>query len=593
MDNMYVNPMELSINKDVHIDSDLHVSDVLVASNIEHYNRIRMVGEYVNVMDNMYVNPMELSINKDVHIDSDLHVSDVLVASNIEHYNRIRMAGEYVNVMDNAYIFADTLSINKDVHIDSDTHIRDTLICSNIEFATRIDIRTNELVLNDSIYITPESVMMDADVVQNQLIVNELIQAYEFISFPESNMSFKTSNHLYFECETFNFNNEFLYDSTLPPEEKTRLTFTLCNDLRIFGTLACGSITINAFEEREKTIDLTGSHIDNAQLLPSLIVGENENIREATMVGTGYETVFMKPVYFLHDAYFSSNLKIDPVFNLTIEAKKDLIVHGDVIGTNDGHLDKLKDFTGIPSNNIRVISDMTMEDSSLFWHHEESGALWWSRINPDPIDPHTGDLEFKSINGSGFAMTDNYNPNVLNFTGQHRCTSRIKINEIEDFVGKIVVCTGEYSDLDNIKRVSINEAIPIVALSSKPMDKRVFGVISDEENDSMSRDFHFGYLKFMVKKKRRCRKVVVNSVGEGGIWVSDENGELENGDYITTSSIPGYGMKQHETFVLSSTVAKITCDCDFNLESAIYRCEKDSYKNKHFKKAFVGCTYKC
>ena len=543
--------------------------------------------------DNFYVNDTNLSINKNVYIDSDLEVSDVIVASNIEHYNRIRMDTPYLNVKDNFYVNDTNLSINKDVHIDSDTYIRDTLICSNIEFATRIDIRTEELVLNDSIYITPHSVMMDADVVQNQLIVNERIVADKFISFPDSNLSFKTSNHLYFECETFNFNNEFLYDSTLPPEEKTRLAFTLCNDLRIFGTLACGSITINAFEEREKTIDLTGSHVQNAQLLPSLIVGDSANIREATMVGTGYETVFMKPVYFLHDAYFSSNLKIDPVFNLTIEAKKDLIVHGEVYGTNKGHLDDQVGFAGLESNNIRVVSDMTMENTSLFWHHHESGALWWSRINPDPSDPHTGDLEFKSINGSGFAMTDNYNPNVLNFTGQHRCTSKIKINEIEDFVGKVVVCTGEYSDLDNVKRVSINEAIPIVALCTKKKDKRVFGVISEEENDSMSRDFHFGYLKFMVKKKRRCKKVVINSVGEGGIWVCDENGPLENGDYITTSSIPGYGMKQEEGYITTSTVAKITCDCKFDLQSQIYTCVKDSYKTRSFKKAFVGCTYKC
>ena len=495
--------------------------------------------------------------------------------------------------MDSAYVYSDRLSINREAYIDDNLYIRDTLFCSNIVSPERIDIRTNELVLNDSIYITPETVMMDADVVQNQLIVRDLIQADEFISFPDSNMSFRTSNHFHIECATMTINDEFYYDSTLPPEEKTRLAFTLCNDLRIFGTLACGSITISAFEEREKIIDLSGSHIEEAQLLPSFIVGENENIRESTMVGTQHETVFLKPVYFLHDAYFSSNLKIDPVFDLTIEAKKDLIVHGDIYGNNEGHLDKQPGFQGLPSNNLRVTSDMTLEDGALFWHHHASGALWWSRINPDPINLHTGDLEFKSINGSGFAMTDNYNPNVLNFTGQHRCTSKISIKEIESYVGKIVVCTGEYSDLDNIKQITINEAIPIVSLCTRRHDKRVFGVISDEENDSMSRDFHFGYLKFMVKKKRRCKKVVINSVGEGGIWVCDENGTLENGDYITTSSIPGYGMKQTENYVMTSTVAKITCDCEFDMHSVVYRCETDNHRTNTFKKAFVGCTYKC
>jgi hypothetical protein len=41
------------------------------------------------------------------------------------------------------------------------------------------------------------------------------------------------------------------------------------------------------------------------------------------------------------------------------------------------------------------------------------------------------------------------------------------------------------------------------------------------------------------------------------------NGNLESGDYITTSSIPGYGMKQDSEFLANYTVAKITMNCDF------------------------------
>ena len=49
------------------------------------------------------------------------------------------------------------------------------------------------------------------------------------------------------------------------------------------------------------------------------------------------------------------------------------------------------------------------------------------------------------------------------------------------------------------------------------------------------------------------------------MWITHTNGPLENGDYITSSTIPGYGHKQTETQVHNYTVAKITCDCNFSL----------------------------
>jgi len=45
--------------------------------------------------------------------------------------------------------------------------------------------------------------------------------------------------------------------------------------------------------------------------------------------------------------------------------------------------------------------------------------------------------------------------------------------------------------------------------------------------------------------------------------VTDINGNLESGDYITTSSVAGYGQKQDDDILHNYTVAKITMDCDF------------------------------
>ncbi len=87
-------------------------------------------------------------------------------------------------------------------------------------------------------------------------------------------------------------------------------------------------------------------------------------------------------------------------------------------------------------------------------------------------------------------------------------------------------------------------------------------------------------------------RVVVNSLGEGGVWVIDQGGSLENGDYITTSDVPGYGMKQEDDILRNYTVAKITQDCDFNnLKNQITK--EVLFNNKKYIAAFVGCTYHC
>ena len=85
----------------------------------------------------------------------------------------------------------------------------------------------------------------------------------------------------------------------------------------------------------------------------------------------------------------------------------------------------------------------------------------------------------------------------------------------------------------------------------------------------------------------------INSLGEGGIWVSDIAGDLENGDYICSSNIPGYGMKQDDDILRNYTVAKITQDCMFDLESTDYDCKEVEHDGIVYKVAFVGCTYHC
>jgi hypothetical protein len=60
------------------------------------------------------------------------------------------------------------------------------------------------------------------------------------------------------------------------------------------------------------------------------------------------------------------------------------------------------------------------------------------------------------------------------------------------------------------------------------------------------------------------KRIIINSLGEGSIWISNYNGNIENGDYLTSSDIPGIAMRQNSEFLANYTVAKATCSVNFN-----------------------------
>jgi hypothetical protein len=78
---------------------------------------------------------------------------------------------------------------------------------------------------------------------------------------------------------------------------------------------------------------------------------------------------------------------------------------------------------------------------------------------------------------------------------------------------------------------------------------------------------------------------VSRSMGTGYSW----NGtntlvDLEAGDYIMSSIIPGYGQKQDSEFLANYTVAKITMDCDFNpQQQKIKKIKKHNIKVTYYK----------
>jgi len=183
------------------------------------------------------------------------------------------------------------------------------------------------------------------------------------------------------------------------------------------------------------------------------------------------------------------------------------------------------------------------------------------------------------------------------FTGIHRVFTEdpLFIKEEpqkfkDDYEGRIVIANGkiatdtnEDKDVWEIKYekdgITIEDALPMIELSRKKKDKRVFGVIGASK-----------------RQTNRPERLIINSVGEGAIWICNSNGNIENGDFIQSSVYLGYGERQDDDLFHNYTVAKITIDCDFILDSPLYQCKEiddlDENGNK-LRVAFVSCVYHC
>jgi hypothetical protein len=129
-----------------------------------------------------------------------------------------------------------------------------------------------------------------------------------------------------------------------------------------------------------------------------------------------------------------------------------------------------------------------------------------------------------------------------------------------------------YSGIDK-DGITIEDAIPIIQLCRVKKDKRVYGVLGSAD-----------------RKTNNKNRLIVNSVGEGAICICNTNGNIENGDYIQSSELFGYGERQDDDLLHNYTVAKAVMDCNFELNSPYYQC----YEIENgVRVAFIACTYHC
>jgi hypothetical protein len=136
---------------------------------------------------------------------------------------------------------------------------------------------------------------------------------------------------------------------------------------------------------------------------------------------------------------------------------------------------------------------------------------------------------------------------------------------VDQSIGLFVSSTNNFYNYDYTQSPMLDYKIPTlptITLSQKKNDPSVIGVIVSYEK--YNREITVGSVKSVYDQEDEVNRVLVNTSGLGTVWVCDINGSFSNGDLITTSDIPGYGMKQSDNIYKNYTKGKITHDCNFN-----------------------------
>jgi hypothetical protein len=177
------------------------------------------------------------------------------------------------------------------------------------------------------------------------------------------------------------------------------------------------------------------------------------------------------------------------------------------------------------------------------------------------FESHSGSW-FKAAYGSyGYQMSGAASP----FTGAHEgMTLHSNLTSAE--IGDIFV------DLDIVKRHSVSDVITTVEPSSHSYQKGSIGVLMQVMTDTIPAVFtevvgvdgtapatndeparHTPDYGILLETHTA---VSLNALGEGQVNVCGQNGNIEIGDLIVTSDMPGKGMKQDDDIVRNYTVAK-------------------------------------
>ncbi len=157
--------------------------------------------------------------------------------------------------------------------------------------------------------------------------------------------------------------------------------------------------------------------------------------------------------------------------------------------------------------------------------------------------------------------------NFFPFTGSHEVILSKELPK-DILPGMIVSLTGYVEKrYKNDGSVSLSSTMPEITIATEDHDKAVFGVFVSEDQHT---EDHW--------LQREVRVGTVNALGEGRVWVCNSKGDIEAGDYLTTSSVPGYGQKQEDDLLHNYTLGKATETIDWNSVTKVVTINGKTYK---------------
>jgi hypothetical protein len=344
-------------------------------------------------------------------------------------------------------------------------------------------------------------------------------------------------------CNTVVFTGNVDVLDTLRSKEVSTEVLSVSSNLRFNGSNLLQVLTSANNNSSSSSNWATGSFASNVYIKSTLTVDGVTRINDDLYVKTLYADFLST----------RTRLSIDQVggFNNDITFQKDATVLGNQYVAGDLFANGDLELTG----NMRAFGYLGLGTESNAWTISVNG---WN-------------LDFTSIRGTQVTFSEMFETGPLNHTGQHRCRLRLPSGHTTVSLGSVVCSTGHYfNNLKDRPDVHMDDCVPVVRLATRRRDRRVFGVVSSLDRDTLHHHFRVGYMQFRVPKReplvrrgggaRTQVDVVVNQTGEGCILVCGEQGRVRNGDLLCMSSIPGVCMRQRDAVLRSYTCAKATCD---------------------------------
>lgn len=290
------------------------------------------------------------------------------------------------------------------------------------------------------------------------------------------------------------------------------------------------------------------------------------------------------------------------------------------LGIHESSLLDISDGIGLSRLNFQNNASNTNKNNGIRFLSKNGHNCWSIYYNEgiglpnNPADTNNLYFEFSGlVNGvenstTTLAMTgDTAGFSLLNFTGQHRYLptknfhQTLSFLEEDDYTGLLVQSTGTIQNMQWDQTIKpkqsdyeIDEALSVIEPTQSYKSKTVVGVICGMEQGD-TRRYQSGM--FIMEKKiyEGDRRYIVNSLGEGALWVIYEpHNVVYNGDLLCSSPIPGFASRQNDDIVHSYTVAKATGDI-IRIEGLdgcpVWKSKKITYNQVTYTAVLLPCIY--